>query len=63
MDRIRVIHEQDGETWVATSPDVPNWSVVGETYEEARQLSEDGVRFALDRGDLELKHFVPAPAA
>ncbi len=63
MDQIRIIYEQDQDTWVATSPEVPNWTVVGENYEEAHQLAEEGVRFALDRDDVELKHFVPAPAA
>ncbi|MGH8956885.1 MAG: hypothetical protein ACRDVF_17935 [Microbacterium sp.] len=62
MDRIRVIYEQAGNTWVATSPEVPEWTVVANTYEEAHRLAEDGVRFALDREDVEIKHFVPAPA-
>jgi predicted RNase H-like HicB family nuclease len=63
MDRVRVIYEQDADTWVATSPEVPNWTVVADSYEEAHQLAEEGVRFALERDDLEVKHFVPAPAA
>ena len=63
MDRIRVIYEQDGDSWVATSPDVSNWTAVADTYEEAHRLAEEGVRFALDRDNVELKHFVPAPAA
>ncbi len=62
MDVIRVIYEQDEDTWVATSPEMPNWTVVADSYEEAHRLAEDGVRFALDREDLEVKHFVPAPA-
>jgi predicted RNase H-like HicB family nuclease len=50
--------------------------VAGETYDEVRQLAEDGVTFALasaaeDRGEafdeeefagIELEHYVPAPA-
>ena len=62
MDTIRVIYEQDEDTWVATSPEVPNWTVVADSYEEAHRLDEDGVRFSLDREDVEIKHFVPAPA-
>lgn len=62
MDHIRVIYEQDEDTWVATSPEVPNWTVVADSYDEANRLAEDGVRFALGRDDVELKHFVPAPA-
>jgi len=63
MDQIRIIYEQDEDTWVATSPEVPNWTVVGDSYEEAYRLAEEGVRFALERDHVELKHFVPAPAA
>jgi len=63
MDYIRVIYEQDEDTWVASSPELPNWTVVAASYEEAHGLAEEGVRFALDREDVELKHFVPAPTA
>jgi predicted RNase H-like HicB family nuclease len=63
MDYIRVIYERDEDTWVASSPEVPNWTVVADTYEEAHRLAEEGVRFALDRDDFGVKHFVPAPAA
>lgn len=63
MDQIRIIYEQDEDMWVATSPEVPNWTVVGDSYDEAHLLAEEGARFALDRDDVELKHFVPAPAA
>jgi predicted RNase H-like HicB family nuclease len=63
MARIRVIHEQDQGTWVATSPEVPNWTVVDDTYEEAHRLAGEEVRFALDHDGIEVKHFVPAPAA
>jgi predicted RNase H-like HicB family nuclease len=63
MDYIRVIYEQDEDTWVASSPEVPNWTVVADSYEDAHRLAEEGVRFALDRDDVDVKHFVPAPAA
>jgi predicted RNase H-like HicB family nuclease len=63
MERIRVIYEQDEDTWVATSPEVPDWTVVADSYVQAHQLAEEGVRFALDRSDVEIKHFVPAPTA
>lgn len=62
MDQIRVIYEQDEDAWVATSPEVAGWTVVADSYEQAHHLAEEGVRFALDRKDVELKHFVPAPA-
>jgi hypothetical protein len=30
--------------------------VVADTYMEAHQLAEEGVRFALERGDLTVEH-------
>lgn len=62
MDTIRVIHHCEDGIWWAESPDVPQWSAGGDTFEECRQLSEEGVRFALEREDLVVEHFVPAPA-
>lgn len=60
---VRVIHQPDDDTWTATSPELPGWTAVADTFEGARRLAEEGVRFALDREDVEVKHFVPAPAA
>jgi hypothetical protein len=60
---VRVLYRRDGDTWVATSPDVINWTVVGDSYPETRQLAEDGVRFALERDDLTIEHYVPSGVA
>ena len=60
---VRVLYRQDEDTWVATSPDVPRWTVVADTYAEAHQLAEEGVRFALERDDLAVEHYVPAGVA
>lgn len=60
---VRVLYRQDEDTWVASSPDVPRWTVVADTYPEAHQLAEDGVRFALQRDDLTVEHYVPAGVA
>jgi predicted RNase H-like HicB family nuclease len=60
---VRVLYRQDQDTWVATSPDVPRWTVVADTYAEAHQLAEDGVRFTLERDDLTVEHYVPAGVA
>jgi len=59
MDRIRVIYNGDEDTWVATSPEVSNWTVVADSYEAAHKPAEEGVRFALDRDAVEITHFVP----
>jgi hypothetical protein len=60
---VRVLYRQDADTWVAGSPDVPRWTVVADTYAEAHRLVEEGVRFALDREDLTIEHYVPAGVA
>lgn len=60
---VRVLYRQDQDTWVASSPDVPRWTVVADTYAEAHQLAEDGVRFALERDDVTVEHYVPAGIA
>jgi predicted RNase H-like HicB family nuclease len=49
MGSIRVLYrEHPGHGWSADSPDRPGWRVFGDSYEDARQLAEDGVRFVLD---------------
>jgi len=60
METIRVIHHHEPEGWWSESPDVPRWAAAGATYEEVHQLSEEGVRFALEREDVVVKHFLPA---
>jgi predicted RNase H-like HicB family nuclease len=60
---IHVIYHREPDGWWAESPDIPEWSAGGETYEEVRELSEDGVRFALERDDVKVEHFVPADAS
>jgi predicted RNase H-like HicB family nuclease len=60
---VRVLYREDEDTWVATSPDIPNWTVVGDTYSEAHRLAESGARFALERNDLTTEHYVPAGVA
>jgi predicted RNase H-like HicB family nuclease len=56
MGGIRVLYEQDEDTWVANTSEVPGWAVVADSYEEAHELAEEGVRFALDREHVELRH-------
>jgi predicted RNase H-like HicB family nuclease len=61
VDPIRVIHHVEDGLWWAESPDVPRWLAAGGTFEETRQLAEEGVRFALERDDLVVEHFWPVP--
>jgi predicted RNase H-like HicB family nuclease len=60
---VRVLYRQDQDTWVASSPDIPRWTVVADSYAAAHALAEDGVRFALERHDLTIEHYVPAGVA
>jgi predicted RNase H-like HicB family nuclease len=63
MDRVRVIyHDEQPHGWWAESPDVSGWSAAGDSYDEVRQLAEDGIRFALGRDDVTVVHLVPASA-
>jgi predicted RNase H-like HicB family nuclease len=62
MDTFRVIyHEEDGKWW-AESPDVAGWYAAGGSFAETRLLAEEGIPWALEREDVLLEHFVPAPA-
>jgi predicted RNase H-like HicB family nuclease len=55
---VRVIYRQEDDVWVASSPEVPDWSVTADSFADARRLADDSVRFALDRGDIEIEHYV-----
>jgi predicted RNase H-like HicB family nuclease len=73
---VRILYHQEPQGWWAESPDIKGWSVAGETYEDVRQLAEDGATFALasaadERGELfdeeryagvALEHHIPGPA-
>lgn len=62
MEPICVIHHCEDDKWWSESPDVPGWYAAGASLEEVRRLAEEGVRFALERDDVTVEHFVPAPA-
>lgn len=73
---VRVLYHQELEGWWADSPEIESWTVVGESFQGARQLVEEGVSFALasaadDRGEgfdesrfanLTIEHYISAPA-
>ncbi|HEY7952952.1 MAG TPA: hypothetical protein VID70_08170 [Solirubrobacteraceae bacterium] len=60
---VRILYKQDEDTWVASSPEIPHWTTVADTFPEARRLAEAGVRFALERDDLAIENYVPAKTA
>jgi predicted RNase H-like HicB family nuclease len=62
METIRVIHHNDDGKWWSESPDVPGWYAAGASLDEVRELAEEGIPWALEREDVRLEHFVPAPA-
>lgn len=59
MEPIRVIYHEEEGSWWAESPDVPRWTAGASSFDEVRKLAEEGVRFALERDDVEIEHFVP----
>jgi predicted RNase H-like HicB family nuclease len=72
---VRVLYHREPDGWWAESPDIDGWTVAGESFEEVRQLVDDGVTFALasaadERGEgfdegrfasVTVEHYVPAP--
>ncbi len=60
---VRILYKQDEGTWVASSPEIPHWTMVADTFPEAQRLAEAGVRFALERDDLAIENYVPAKTA
>lgn len=62
MEPIRVLYRVEDGTWSARSPDLPGWLAVADTYEECRKFAEEGIPWTLERDDVQLEHYVPAPA-
>lgn len=62
MELIRVLYRVEDGSWSARSPDFPGWLAVADTYEECRRFAEEGIPWALERDDIQLEHYVPAPA-
>ncbi len=62
MDRVGVIHHEEGSWW-AESSDAPGWFGATDTYEESHYLAEEGIRFALERDEVTIEHFAPAGTA
>ena len=54
---VRVLYHEEPEGWWAESPDLDGWTAAGETFDEVRELAEEGVHFALE--DDEVEHFAP----
>ena len=62
MEPIRVLYHTEDGTWWADSPDVPGWIGGADTFDETRRLVEEGIPWALERDDVVLEHYVPAPS-
>lgn len=58
METVRVIYHHEPDGWWAESPDVEGWSGAAATFEEMKELAEEGVRFALER-DVRVDHLTP----
>jgi predicted RNase H-like HicB family nuclease len=56
---VRVLYHEEPEGWWAESPDVDGWTAAGGTFDEVRELAEEGIRFALEDDAVAIEHFVP----
>ena len=56
MPVARVIYHFEDGTWWAESPDVERWSAAAETLPGLIRLVEEGVPFALDIENIEVRH-------
>jgi predicted RNase H-like HicB family nuclease len=52
--------EADG-TWIGSSPDVPGYTGHGETFEEARERTSEGLPWFAEE-DLAIAHKIPSAA-
>lgn len=46
MSEIRIRYHHEPEGWWADSPDMPGFSVAGETLDEVKKMAREGVAFA-----------------
>lgn len=62
MEVIRVIHHHQGGKWWSESPDVDGCTAAGDTLKRSASSPRKASPWALERDDVRLEHFVPAPA-
>ncbi|HST56803.1 MAG TPA: hypothetical protein VLJ42_13030 [Solirubrobacteraceae bacterium] len=58
MEIIPVVYHSEPEGWWADSPKIPEWTAAASSLDELRRLVEEGVRFALDRDDVFVEHYL-----
>src|SRR4051794_5084382 len=55
---VDVIYHREPDAWWAESPALEGWTATAETLRDLDALVDEGVRFALDRDDVEImRHF------
>lgn len=57
---VKVIYHYEDGAWWANSPDIDRWSAAADELEQLVGLVDEGVRFALERDDVNIEH-LPAP--
>lgn len=62
METYRLLHHCDDVCWWFESPDIPGMTGGGASYAESRKMGEEAVRFALERDDVIVEHYVPEAA-
>ena len=45
MRKVQVVYRRSEDGWWAESPDVPGWTAVGDSFEEVRDLAQEGLPF------------------
>ena len=48
-ERVSLVCQHEGTCWWAESPEVPGWTVIGESLAEVTALAFEGVSFMLGR--------------
>ena len=45
MRKVQVVYHRSKDGWWAESPDVPGWTAAGDSFEEVRDLAQEGLPF------------------
>ena len=55
MALVRIVYQQEGDSWWAESPDVDGFTAGGDSLAEVRQLAREGVAFYVNDADLDVR--------
>jgi len=61
MRSVTVLYHREPPGWWAESEDIEGWSAAAESLSELQRLVHDGVRFALEHEDAQVRHRLVDP--